>query len=278
MKLSGHTALVTGASAGIGKAFALELAARGADLVLTARRRDRLDVVAHEITRRYDRQVAVIAADLADPHAPDQLADEVARRGLHVSVLVNNAGYGLPGFFRTHAWREHADSIQVMVTAVAHLTHLFLPEMLTRRFGQIVNVASVAGLLPGAPTHTLYGACKSFLIKFSESLATEVGQRGVNVTALCPGFTYSEFHDVAGTRSILSKLPRWMWMDAERVARQGLDAVARGEIVYVNGLANRAVASFWKLMPEAPALDLMRRNARRVPQTHRPAPPRESGP
>jgi uncharacterized protein len=264
MKLTGHTALVTGASAGIGKAFATELAARGANLVLTARRRDRLDELAEELRRQHGRQVTVIPADLSQREAPEQLMGEIASQGVIVDMLINNAGYGLPGLFAAHAWQEHAAFMQVLVTSVVHLTHLCLPAMIDRRFGQIINVASVAGLLPGGPSHTLYGAAKAFVIKFSESLAVEVGPRGVNVLAACPGFTHSEFHDVNETRTQLAALPKWMWMSADTVARQSLSAVARGETVYVNGLTNRAITSFFRSMPEGSASALMKRNAKQI--------------
>ena len=264
MNLTGHTALVTGASAGIGKAFATELAARGANLVVTARRRERLDELAEELTRKHGRQVTVVTADLADPEAPEHLMHAIASQGVVVDMLVNNAGYGVPGLFTAHTWQEHAAFLQVLVTSLTHLTHLCLPAMLERGFGQIVNVASVAGLLPGGPSHTLYGAAKAFVIKFSESLAVEVGPRGINVLAACPGFTYSEFHDVINTRSQLAALPKWMWMDADTVARQSLSAVARGETVYVNGLTNRAITSFFRTMPEGSASGLMKRNAKQI--------------
>lgn len=264
MDLTGKTALVTGASAGIGKAFALELAARGADLILTARRRDRLEELAKEIRVTHGRKVAVIEADLAQRDAPEQLMASIKAQGLQVDVLVNNAGYGVPGFFRSHGWQEHADFLQVMVTSVVHLSHLCVNEMVPRGFGQIINIASLAGLVPSGPSHTLYGAAKSFVIKFSEALASEVASRGVQVCAVCPGFTYSEFHDVAGNRGQVSKLPKLMWMDAATVVRQGLDATARGEVVYINGTANKTIASFFKLLPSGAALSLMQRNAGRI--------------
>ncbi len=264
MNLTGKTALVTGASAGIGKAFALELAARGADLIVTARRKDRLDELATEIRQKHGRKVTVIAADLAQRDAPEQLMTAIKAHGLQVDVLINNAGYGLPGFFRSHTWQEHADFLQVLVTSVVHLSHLCVDDMVKRGEGQVINVASLAGLLPSGPSHTLYGAAKSFLIKFSESLHSELSSRGVNICAVCPGFTYSEFHDVAGNRKQVSKLPNLMWMDADTVARQGLDAVARGEFICVNGAANKALAGFFKVLPERPGLRLMTMSSQRT--------------
>ncbi|HVZ31516.1 MAG TPA: SDR family NAD(P)-dependent oxidoreductase, partial [Polyangiaceae bacterium] len=188
----------------------------------------------------------------------------IEAQGLKVDLLVNNAGYGVSGFFASQPWEKHADFLQVLVTSAAHLTHLCLPGMMARGFGYIINVASLAGLLPGGPGHTLYGAAKSFLIKFSESLAPEVRRKNVYVTAVCPGFTYSEFHDVLGNREQVSQLPKWLWMDADKVARQGLNAAARGEIVYVNGGINRAIASAFRLLPERLAQRSIQRRAARI--------------
>jgi uncharacterized protein len=244
-----RTALVTGASAGIGLALAEVFASEGFDLVLTARREDRLRAVAADLSSRFGRRVHVIADDLSDPAAPARIYDDVARAGIAVDALVNNAGYGLPGRYADTTWAQQATFLQVMVTAVAELTHRFLPDMIERRYGRIINVASLAGLVPGSAGHTLYGASKALLVKFSESLALEVASHNVHVTALCPGFTYSEFHDVNGTRPLVSQLPGFMFMDAATVARQGYDAVMRGRAVYVNGRVNRAIALLVRYIP-----------------------------
>ncbi len=244
------TALVTGASAGIGAAIAWEFAAHGFDLVLTARRRDRLEALAKELAAAHGGAVHVIVADLSDPAAPARIFDEVAGAGLTIDALVNNAGYGLPGGFLSSDWEAHRAFVQVMVTSVAELCHVFAPGMVARRRGFIVNVGSVAGLVPATAGHTLYGAAKAFVIRFSESFALELQPHGVHVTALCPGFTYSEFHDVNGMRSQVSGLPRWMWMDAATVARQAYDAVVRGDTVCVNGRVNRAIVALARYTPQ----------------------------
>ena len=255
-------ALVTGASAGIGAAFARELAARGAALVLTARRADRLDSLAAELREKHGARCECIVADLADPSGVETLCTEIARRGIAIDLLVNNAGYGVPGNFMAPPWQTHADFIRVMMTAPCELVYELLPAMQQRRYGRILNIASLAGLIPGSAGHTLYGASKAFLIKFSQSLALENATTGVNVCAVCPGFTYSEFHDVTGTRGIVSKMPRWMWMRAEDVARIGLDAAERGEIVCVTGRVNRAIKSLFKLLPDRFALRTMQKRSR----------------
>jgi len=245
-----RTALITGASAGIGLALAEVFAKEGWDLVLTARREDRLRAAAQDLAGRFGSRVHVIVADLADPASPARIEAEVASAGIRIDGLVNNAGYGLPGSFSNTSWADQATFLQVMVVAVAELTHRFLPGMLERGYGRIINVASLAGLVPGSAGHTLYGASKALLIKFSESLALEGLPRNVHVTALCPGFTYSEFHDVNGTRPLVSQMPSYMFMDAATVARQGYDAVMRGRAVYVNGRLNRAIAMAVRYAPQ----------------------------
>jgi short-subunit dehydrogenase len=251
---NGH-ALVTGASSGIGAAIAREYAARGVPLVLTARREDRLQALAAELRPRVD--VVVVAADLSDPAGPGRLLAAVGERGLVVSRLVNNAGYGVPGRYLSRDWDTHAAFLQVMVTSVAELTRRLLPGMEARGFGRVLNVASLAALVPSSAGHTLYAASKAFVIRFSESLAQEECARGVHVTALCPGMTYTEFHDVNGMRSRVSKLPKWLWLDAASVAQLGVDAVERGDARCVTGGANRLLAGLSKYLPERAARALV---------------------
>jgi hypothetical protein len=245
-----RTALVTGASSGIGEAFAEVFAAEGFDLVITARREDRLQIVAEALRKRYNRRVEVIVADLAGRQTPERLCEELADRKLKIDALVNNAGYGIPGTFLASDWSRQAALLQVMVLAPAELTHRLLPGMIERRYGRIINIASLAALVPAPAGHTLYAACKAFLVKFSESLAGEMGGSGVHVTALCPGFTRSEFHDVTGTRAKVSELPGWLWMDAREVARLGFEAVMAGTPIYVTGRMNRAIAACARHVPQ----------------------------
>ena len=231
----GKTALVTGASSGIGKAFAELLAAKGYALVLTARRRDRLDALAAELKQKHGVATQTIVADLAQPQAPSQIASELAARGVTIDLLVNNAGYGVPGSYVNVPWTAHEQFMQVMVTAVLDLTYRLLPGMLERGWGRVINIASVAGMVPSPAGHTLYGASKAFVIRFSEAIAAENSPKGVNATAVCPGFTWSEFHDVTGTRDKMNTMPGFLWLKADDVARQGYDAVMNGRPVVVNG-------------------------------------------
>ena len=255
--------LVTGASSGIGDAFARALAARGHDLVLVARRADRLHALAARLREEHGARVHVMPADLSDPMAPLQLAGALQREGLAVDWLVNNAGYGVPGTFEASDWSVHADFLQVLLNAPTELAWRLLPGMRERGYGRIVNVASLAGLVPGSAGHTLYAATKAYLIKFSQSLALENRHLGVHVCALCPGFTWSEFHDVTGTRALVGKLPRFMWQDAAAVVREGIEAVERGTAVHVTGRTNRVIKALAKLMPDRLALWLSARESRR---------------
>jgi short-subunit dehydrogenase len=251
-------ALVTGASAGIGAAFARILASHGYDVALTARRADRLEKLAEEISLRYGVETLTVTADLAEPEAPGHILDYLTAHGRTVDALINNAGYGLAGSYGDTRWEDQKAFIQVMMTAPAELAHRVLPGMTHRRFGRIVNVASLAGLVPGSAGHTLYGATKAFLVKFSQSLHLEAESQGVHVTALCPGFTYSEFHDVNGTRAQLTAAtPPWLWLGADEVAAAGYEAVEANRPICVPGAPNKAIAAFSKLIPDDWALALM---------------------
>src|SRR5262249_17469924 len=157
------------------------------------------------LQERYGSRVEFVVLDLEEPEAPARLCAELTARGLTIDVLVNNAGYGVPGSYLSKPWDVHARFLQIMLVAVAELTYRLLPGLVERGYGRIVNIASLAGLIPAPANHTLYAAAKSFVIKFSESLAHEVRRDGVLVTAVCPGFTYSEFHDVTGTRPLVSR-------------------------------------------------------------------------
>ena len=210
-----------------------------------------MNALAEEARRRWKVDVHVLPADLADPATPQHLHDQLVDAGVTVDALVNNAGYGQVAQFLASPRAAHATFLQVMLTAVVDLTHRFLGPMVDRGYGRIINVASLAGLVPATAGHTLYAPTKAFLIKFSQSLALEVRNHGVMVTALCPGLTYSEFHDVSGTRDVVKQVPRWMWLDADAVARQGFEAVMRGQSIYVNGRVNQTIAFLMRHLPDS---------------------------
>ena len=244
-------ALVTGASAGIGQDFCRQLAASGYHLVLVARRADRLHTLATELRQAHGTASLVLPADLSEPGAPRTIARELKKKDIKVEFLVNNAGYGLPGRFVDPNWEEHREFIQVMMTSVCDLTWRLLPAMQEQKKGFVINVASVAGLVAASEGHTLYGASKAFLIMFSESLALENRHWNVNVSALCPGFTYSEFHDVSGTRDRVNKLPGYMWLSAGEVVRYGIESVVRDKprSVAIPGWYYRAMVALNRHFP-----------------------------
>ena len=260
--MSRRLCLITGASAGIGAAFARVYAAQGWDLALTARRAERLAALADEIRLRWGVETLVLPMDLADPTAPERLVGEIEAQGRTVEGLVNNAGYSSTQGFPETAWAEHQAFLQVMMLAPTELTHRVLPAMLDARFGRIVNVCSLAGLLPSTAGDTLYGASKGYLTKFSQSLHLELRERGVHVTALCPGYTYSEFHDVNGSREKVSKAyPDWVWMGADDVAKAGWEAGEANRPLSVPGAPNKAIAALIKLVPDEWTLQLTARHA-----------------
>lgn len=259
------TILITGASAGIGAALARECAGRGYDLILTARREGPLRVLADDLTAKHGVSVNVVVADLAAPGAPVALVEEIRARGLSVDGLINNAGFSrTTGFLATDPV-DHASMIRVMLTAPVELSRLLLPGMAERGWGRVLNVASLAGQMPATGGDTLYGPIKSFLIKASQGLWLEMRGTGVHVTALCPGYTYTEFHDVNGSREQVSNAyPKWMWMDADRVARIGWEAVEANRPRVTPGFMNNGLAALGGLLPDALALKMVGGHARRL--------------
>jgi short-subunit dehydrogenase len=260
--VSGRLALVTGASAGIGAAFARIYASHGFDLALTARREDRLRVLADEIRLAHGVEVLILPADLADPGAPAHLIGDIVAHGRSVDALVNNAGYGLVGPYADSRWEDQAAFLQVMVTAVCELAHRALPSMVERRFGRIVNVASMAGIAPGAPGGGLYSAAKALVLSFSQTLHMELISSGVHVSALCPGLTWSEFHDVNNTRELMGQTPPWLWMGADEVAASGYEAAEANRPVCVPGAPNKAMTALLHLLPNEWSMALMTQRRR----------------
>lgn len=254
--------LITGASAGIGAALARVYARKGWDLVLCARREDRLSALADELRAAHGADCMTIGADLVDPAAPDRIFRHVEAQGRTLDGVVNNAGYGGPAGVLAGEWRDHAGFIQVMVTAPMHLTRLALPRMKARGFGRILNVASLAGMLPPARGQSLYGAAKSFLIEASRALHVELKDTGVHVTALCPGLTRTEFHEAAGMIAAAETAPGFLWQSAEAVAEAGWRACEANVAVRVPGLLNKSAAAFFRLLPESAGRTLMARGSR----------------
>jgi len=240
----GKWALVTGASSGIGWALAEQLAARGANLVLTARRADRLARLAGDVTTRYKVQAQIFTADLARPQAPGEIFGFTEQKRLPIELLINNAGFGAYGEFRKIAAQRLLDMVQVNIASVVHLTHLFLPPMVERRSGYILIVASTAAFQP-VPYISTYAATKGFDLLFAEGVAEEVRRYGVRVCALCPGSTVSEFNEVARQPVHLAGAQE----PNEKVARVGLEALAEGKSRVISGTRNWLSVEAQRLAP-----------------------------
>jgi len=240
----GKTALVTGASSGIGEAFARELAARGMDLVLVARSEDKLRTLAAELARGHGIRADVVAADLGREGAAERLHEEVKGRGMRVDMLVNNAGFGTHGPFETLSPdRDHAE-VMLNVTAVVDLSHAFLPAMAERGDGAVINVGSTAGFQP-LPYMAVYGATKAFVLSFSEALWAEYRGRGMRVLALCPGATETPFFGVVGAEEASVGRRR----TPQQVVATGLRALERGRGSAIDGAFNYWLAQTPRLAP-----------------------------
>ena len=253
-----NLALVTGASAGIGAAFARALAARGNDVALVARRLDRLEALAGELKRAHGVEAFPIQADLAAVDAHKPIVAALAARGCVIDTLVNNAGFSIPQTFVATDWEKQRDFIMTLVTAVAGLTHAALPRMIERGRGSVINVSSITALSPGAAGHTLYPAAKAFVWKFSLSLDAEVRAKGVNVTCVLPGNTESEFSRVNGMDEVFKSAPRGSAMTAERVVELTLRANERGQVICIPGVSNKIGAALLKYLPDEWTTPLIR--------------------
>lgn len=245
---AGHRiALVTGASAGIGRALALELARRGWHPVLVARRRERLEELAHQIGADHGVTPRVVDADLAPDDGPDGVVERIREQGLEVGLLVNNAGLGQFGPYTELDGEREQTQVHVNVVALTRLTRLILPGMVERGRGRVLNVASTAAFFPG-PLMAVYYASKAYVLSYSVALAEETRGTGVTVTCLCPGPVETEFQAIAGTDH--SKLHRnSVVLDVDRVAAEGVEATLAGTALHVPGLANKANAFASRLFP-----------------------------
>lgn len=237
--------LITGASSGIGEAFARRLGRDRRPLALVARRTDRLERLAGELRAGHGTDVHVLSADLSRPGAGAELEQELARRDLAVEWLVNNAGFGTHGRFAELPVARELEEIQVNVAALIELTGRFLPAMVERRRGAVINLSSVAGFGPG-PYMATYCATKAFVLSFSESLAAELRGSGVHVLCVCPGFTRTEFQDKVDLDT--SSVPGFAWMTADQVAEQAIAAVGQRSVL-VNGAMNGVAASLYRHLP-----------------------------
>lgn len=238
--------VVTGASSGIGAELARVFSGIGHNVILVARRRDKLDALAEELRRRDGGIVEVMEADLSEQKAPRALFDAISEKGIEVHTLVNNAGYGLGGQFVDLPLDDQLEMMNVNMTALTQMCHLFLPGMIARGQGGIINVASLASFLAG-PRMAVYYASKSYVLSLSEALHEEVKKHGLVVTALCPGATESEFGERAGVND--TKLFSGRRMTSGTVARIGVEGYRAGHAIVVPGAMNRLKAQITRLMP-----------------------------
>jgi len=243
-----ETALITGAASGIGLALAREFAKHGHNLVLTSRVRSELRDVAGDLTSKYNIEVGTIAADLQDPNGPEMLYDAIRREAVLVDILVNNAGLGFRGKFWEIPIENQTNIIRVNIEAVVRMTHLFLPQMIRRNQGRIMNTASIAGFEPG-PLLAVYHASKAFVLSLTEALATELEETNITVTALCPGPTDTDFFPKAGMMATKA-FQKAHVMAPQEVAELAYKALMRGDRTVVAGGSNKALTFARRFMTE----------------------------
>lgn len=245
-EVRGRTALVTGASSGLGADFARILGARGCHLLLVARREERLQALRQEIVDRYGVDVIVIAMDLSVTGAPRALYDEVKARGKLVDILVNNAGYALYGQFVDISWERERNMLELDIITLTHMTKLFLRDMVAQNFGFILQVASNGAFQP-TPTYATYSAAKAYVLSFGEAISYELRHTNVRCTVVAPGVTATEFLEVSGQRT--TRYQRLAMMQSADVAAAGIEAMLKGRSSVVPGFANALAAWSTRLMP-----------------------------
>lgn len=254
--LRGKTALVTGASSGLGAAFARDLARRGCNLILVARREDLLRRLQGEIAGSSGPDVRVLALDLGEPDAPQQLFERVQSTGKGVDVLVNNAGYGVFGDFVEIPWERQSAMLELDIVALTHLTKLFVNPMVERGFGYILQVASIGAYQP-SPTYAMYSAAKSYVLSFGEALRYELRGTGVHCTVTSPGVVATEFRDVAGQRTTLYQ--RLVMMQSADVVRVSVDAMLKGRATVIPGWLNALTVWSNRFVPHRISIPLTHR-------------------
>jgi short-subunit dehydrogenase len=243
-------ALVTGASAGLGEAFAKAYAARNFDLVLVARRLERLEALAADLKARHGVEALAIAADLSGWEAHVPVMARIIDAGRRVDALVNNAGFGIPQSFVSVPWEKQRAFLMTMAVNACGFAYDVIPGMVERGRGAIINVASMAAFSPGVAGNSLYPGVKSLALTFSQSLDAEYRAKGIRVTAVCPGFVRTEFAGAAGIEAIIEQEPRMFWLSPERVAEETLRANERGRVVVIPGWWNRLAAMLMRGLPQ----------------------------
>jgi short-subunit dehydrogenase len=251
------TALITGASSGIGLELAKIHASKGGNLVVVARNKAKLEELKSDLEKQYGIQVYVIAKDLAIPNAAIEVFEETEKEGIHIDYLINNAGFGLYGKFEQTDWLEESNMIQVNITALTQFTKLYLPGMIARKNGKILNVASTAAFVPG-PTMAVYCATKPYVLSFSEAVNNEVNEHGITITALCPGATASGF-SVAAKADKSALFSKTKLATSAEVALFGYEAMIHGKQVAIHGFLNQFLAFFIRFMPRSLVVKISRK-------------------
>lgn len=247
------TALITGASSGIGKALAYELAAQGTNLILTARSKATLEEIAADISKIHPVSIHLFTEDLAQPGAAARLTQQIQHAGLQVDILINNAGFGKWNGFLSESLQAYSDMMQLNMNALVELTYLLLPDMVARKSGAVINVASTGAFQP-CPYIAVYCASKAFVLSFSEALHGEFTERGITVQTLCPGNTQTGFQSIAGANT--SGMPS---VGPEVVAKTAIRALKKGSMTVIPGLANYLQTWLARLMPRTIVVKVVKR-------------------
>ena len=246
-----NTALITGASSGIGFEIAKCLAIRGFDLVLTSRNSDKLEAAATSLSSYGEGKIHVIVADLHNPLAPQQIYDYCRNKGYKINLLVNNAGYAIAGSFDQTSMEDEEKFIRVLGIAVIALSKLFIKDMLETADGKIMMISSVAAFAPPSTIQTLYGPIKTFVNRFSEGLNINYNHRGITSTAVCPGYTVTNFHTASGVQEEMDRVPSFMKKEASRVAKEGVEATLKGKKVCVPSKTFKLIVFLLKVLPHS---------------------------
>ena len=242
------TVLITGASSGLGKDFAILFAEKGYDLVLTARRKKNLEEIRNNLINQFGIKAYIISRDLSDLKSTEEIYNFCEENKIQINVLVNNAGYGLKDSFEKISLKDHIDFINVLSTSAIALTRLFLPGMIKRKFGRIINVSSVAAFAPFTNSGGMYIATKLMLLKFSEMIHNEYKNNNIFSCSVCPGFTHTEFHNEM--KEFKSSIPSFMWMDSRTVVEQAYEASMSGKDIIINGWRYKILVFLMKITPK----------------------------
>ena len=248
--MKNNYSLITGASSGIGLEIAKQLAAKGNNILLTARREKKLIDLKSEITSNFNVNCDYITADLSEIDSPKQIYDYCEEKGYFINVLVNNAGYALPDHFHKTPMEDEENFLRVLSTAVISLTKIFLPNMIKERSGNIMIVSSVAAYAPPSKIQSLYGPVKTFMNRFSEAINLSYNDKGVFSTALCPGYTVTNFHTASGVQDEMDSVPKFLKKSALRVAKEGVDGMIKKKKVVVPTKTWKIIVFLLKIVPK----------------------------